>query len=571
MKELQPLKQREKLFTDFYVFDTETRGLRAKSDAFIFGVIFGHNFIKVLYSVDEFKKEFQDEKYYHKKVYAHNAEYDLNVIYDNIYELDRKAIFNGKFICCTNGNCTFADSMNIYPASVKEIGHISGLEKMELDEGFKQGTYTGIVKQTDIDYCIRDCEIIYNALYSIFSLVGSIKITLAGLSLDYFRRKFLKEKIVYNEYLCKYFFESYFGGRTEAFFIGKTNAICFDVNSMYPFAMKYCNFPNPKTLKIVPFCDAKVLVEKYLKYYEGVAHVKLFHETNYFGFLPLKKNGKLLFPCGTFDGWYNFNELRFAIENNVIKIINVKEVIFSEGILSPFIEFVDHNFRVKQESKDPLEIRQVKLLLNALYGKFAQRIKSEMIYIKDIEIQIGLIEEYEQKKQLIKIIPFNAERLDCFIEVKSNKGFLYNTIPVFSSYITSFARIELLKYMIKYKENNPLYCDTDSIFFETLPAIKESNELGKFKRENKLVTEIRGLKNYSYIENNISTDRIKGVPKNAIKTGANMYEYSTLIKTRESVARNQIVGINTKRTKVLSMKYDKRIVEKNGQTKAIIL
>jgi hypothetical protein len=571
MKELQPLKDREKLFTDFYVFDTETNGLRAKSDAFIFGVIYGHNFTKVLYSVDEFKKEFNDVRYKRKKVYAHNAEYDLNVIYDNIYELDRKAIFNGKFICCTNGNAMFADSMNIYPTSVKVIGSILGLEKQEIDNEYKEGTYKGIVTQKMIDYCIRDCEIVYNALYQIFQMVGSIKITLAGLSLDYFRRKFLKQKLVYNDFLSKYFFESYFGGRTEAFYIGKTNAYCYDMNSMYPDAMKYVTFPDPSKLRKANFCDIKIFVEKYLKYYEGVAYVKLFHEENYFGFLPYKKDNKLLFPCGTFEGWYNFNELRFAISEGVVKLISVYDIIYAEGVISPFIEFVDYNYNRRKNDPNELNKLIIKLLLNSLYGKFAQRIKSEMIYIENIEMQIGLIEEYEKEKTLIKIIPFNAERLDCFIEVKSNKGFLYNTIPVYSSYITSHARVKLLQNMLKYKEYKPLYCDTDSIFFEKLPPIADSTELGKFKRENKIVTEIRGLKNYTYIENEVSKDRIKGVPKNAIKTGVNQYEYSTLIKTRESIARNQIVGINTKRTKVLTMKYDKRIVIENGQTKAIIL
>jgi hypothetical protein len=571
MKELQPLKERNILLTDFYVFDTETNGLRAKSDAFIFGVIYGHNFTKVLYSVDDFKKEFKDERYKRKKVYAHNAEYDLNVIYDNIYELDRKAIFNGKFICCTNGNAMFADSMNIYPTSVKIIGSILGLEKQELENEYKEGTYKGTVTQKMIDYCIRDCEIVYNALYEIFTMVGSIKITLAGLSLDYFRRKFLKEKIVYNEYLCKYFFESYFGGRTEAFYIGKTNAYCYDINSMYPDAMKYCQFPNPKTLRKANFCDTKIFVEKYLQYYEGVAHVKLFHVEHFFGFLPFKKDGKLLFPTGTFEGWYNFNELRFAIEQGIVKLIRVMDIIYSEPVISPFIEFVDYNYERRKNDPNELNKLIIKLLLNSLYGKFAQRIKSEMIYIDNIETQIGLIEEYEKAKTLIKIIPFNAERLDCFIEVKSNKGFLYNTIPVYSSYITSHARVKLLQAMLQYKDKKPLYCDTDSIFFAELPDIKDSTELGKFKRENKIVTEIRGLKNYSYIEDEILKNRIKGVPKNAIKTGINQYEYSTLIKTRESVARNQVVGINTKRTKVLTMKYDKRIVDKNGETKAIIL
>ena len=67
-------------------------------DAFIFGVVYGYEYTKVIYSVKEFQDEFKQKRYSKKKVFAHNAEYDLNVLYDNIYELDKKAIFNGKFI-----------------------------------------------------------------------------------------------------------------------------------------------------------------------------------------------------------------------------------------------------------------------------------------------------------------------------------------------------------------------------------------------------------------------------------------------------------------------------------------
>ncbi len=120
---LYRLKPAKKLKLDFFVFDTETRGLRGKSDAFIFGVVYGYNYKNVIYTVDDFKKEFLKPMYKDKKVFAHNAEYDLGVIYDNIYAFDPKAIFNGKFICATNGNCLFADSGNIFPkTSVEKLG-----------------------------------------------------------------------------------------------------------------------------------------------------------------------------------------------------------------------------------------------------------------------------------------------------------------------------------------------------------------------------------------------------------------------------------------------------------------
>ena len=60
MKTLHRLNRKNKLLNDFYVFDTETKGLRAKPDAFIFGVVYGWDYQKVIYSVKDFIKEFPE-------------------------------------------------------------------------------------------------------------------------------------------------------------------------------------------------------------------------------------------------------------------------------------------------------------------------------------------------------------------------------------------------------------------------------------------------------------------------------------------------------------------------------
>lgn len=573
MKTLAKLKPKVSILDDkFFVFDVETKGLRAKSDVFIFGVIYGFNYLKILYNVEDFKNEFKKDIFKKKIIFAHNAEYDLSVIYDNIYVMDNKTIFNNRFISCSNNNCIFADSFNIFPTSVKKLGELIGLEKKEIEQQYITGEKITKVTKRMINYCIRDCEIVYKSLLKFFELTGGIKITLASISLMFFRRNFQQFHIDYNEQLTEYFFKSYYGGRVECFKLGKVKANVYDINSIYPYCMLQ-NFPNPKFLKYRSLITPKIFINKYLYSFEGCGYFEIEHKKCYFGFLPYKYNNKLIFPIGKIEGVWNFNEIRFALNNKMIKIIKIKYIIFAPHMKSPFINFVNDIYKLRQNTNDKFEKLLYKLELNSLYGKFAQKIKYEFIYIKDYNLEINKINEYEENNLLLEIKFFNALRKDCFLKVKTSKvKFIYNSIPVFSSYITSYARIFLLQNLLNNKRNNPVYCDTDSIFFEKKPNLDCSkNELGKWKKEDKIITEIRGLKNYKFILDNKEQEKIKGVPKNAKKTGMNEYSYQTLLKTREALIRNLPPGILTNRKKILSLVYDKREILENGNTYTIRL
>jgi len=462
----------------------------------------------------------------------------------------------------------FADSLNIFPTSVKEIGKMMKLEKQELSKVFWEKSE---VTQKDIDYCIRDCEIIFNALLQIFDLVGNVKITLAGLSLDLFRRKYQKFHIDYNEELTNYFFHSYYGGRCEAFYIGELEGIVYDANSMYPDAMFKTRFPNPKYLNKKAFVPLETFHVKFLENYEGCAYVKIKHNKTTYGFLPHRMNNKLMFPIGEFTGWWNFNELRFAIKEKAIEIIEVMEMIYAVPMDSPFKEFVTDCYKNRFASEQEFIAYLWKIIMNALYGKFAQKIETEFIYIKDMQKEYKTIQEYRDSGKLKKISIFNEMRDDCFLEISANdKSYVYNTIPLFSSYITSFARIHLLEHLIKYEKYLPAYCDTDSIFYRIDPQIDSSSVLGEWKKENKIITEINGLKNYSYIYAGEIKTKIKGIPKTAIKDGEK-YTYYNLLKTKEALRRNMKPGTYIKREKTLKGKYDKRNVKEDGNTEPIEL
>ena len=88
-----------KLKYNFFVFDTETTKLEPMPKNFVFGVIYGFNYQKVIYSVADFKKEFNHKRYENKFIFAHNAEFDLLTIFGNIIiNIDNSAVFNGRFI-----------------------------------------------------------------------------------------------------------------------------------------------------------------------------------------------------------------------------------------------------------------------------------------------------------------------------------------------------------------------------------------------------------------------------------------------------------------------------------------
>lgn len=596
MGRLTRLQPSTKILSDFYVFDTETaiknsKGLNWNLEGeFIFGVIYGFNYTKVIHNKQEMIDTFKEPRFRKKKVFAHNAEFDLNVLFGNVFYLDPKTIFNGtRFIGATNGNCYFADSANIFVGrSVDEIGKMIGTQKPSLGDSEMISKSVG---KDEINRCITDCQIVWDALIKTFEFAGDIKITQASLSLTYFRRYHLPYNIDFNENVS-FFWDSYYGGRTEAFKIGKTNARVIDVNSMYPFAMKETQFPNPKYLKKIN-SPSKEKFLQYIKDFEGMAKCKVFHPEKFIGLLPYKDDkGKLTFPNGTFTGLWNFNELRFAIENGV-EILNIDYCVIGQPMKSIFVSFVDtlNIEKIKSENAgNEFDRDKTKRFSNSLYGKFGQRIKDEQIYLPDYEKAFDLIQEYQRKGLFLKLSLFNSERKDAFLVLKSVRGkSISNAIPSFASYVTSYARVLLLKKLLEFQNKGLVYCDTDSVFFENEIGIENEYHLGGWKLENKIVTEVLGLKNYKYIKSGKEFWRVKGIPtisdKKVIKiegetrkelakikqTGEKEFTYINLSKTKESLRHGKEARKLTERIKELKHKYDKRIVFNDGNTKPITI
>lgn len=555
------------ILRSFFVFDIETTKLEPVPRNFVFGVLYGFDFCKVIYSVEDFKKEFKKKKYKGKTIFAHNAEFDLLGIYGNIYKnLDRTALFNGKFIMAKSNGVTFADSLNILLGSVEKIGEKLGFKK-DINEKIKEGKLTKInITKEDIDYCIKDCQIVYEALKPIFIEIGSIKITLSSISLADFRRNYLKKDIHFNELVYE-FYDSYYGGRTEAFKIGYIKkSRMFDINSLYPSVMIDTYYPDVSKLVRVDKLNLKEF-NTILNTMEGMANISVSHNDTYFGSLPYRFEGKLLFPVGCYTGTWNFNEIRYAISIGYIDILRVNYSIHSTPVKSPFNDFIKSLYRDRLNESNELKKYFIKIKMNSLYGRMGMRKKFKTEYFESIPLEI--LNSLQKQNKFYKLDIFSEVRQDCFLETENEKmKNSFFAIPTFASYITSYARIKLMEGLIANEKNNVSYCDTDSIALDGEFIGEVSDKLGAWKKEKKEIIEIRGLKNYTCIEEGVLSEVIKGVSKRATKVD-NTYFTEKYYKTKQALRQSKEAGSSYTEKKTLTHTYNKRFILKNGNTKPI--
>lgn len=554
----------------FFVFDTETGSLKngvieyflsARPEHLLFGCVYGMYrgklYKKVLHSAEEFRKEFKRRMYRGAIVYAHNAEYDLSAVYGNIYKLDSDAVFNGKFIACSNGVCTFADSFNLLPAKVEKLGELLNLPKLKLGGTSMKRNVADMWK--DVEYCFRDCEIVFKSLQEIFADLEP-SFTIGSLSLKLFRTQYLKKTIKVSP-LADHFFEALYGGRTEAFYIGKCAGYVYDINSAYPDTMQKDQLPNCTTLKLV---HPKSMKE--LEGLEGMIRAKVIVDDNEeYPALPVRHDNRLIFPVGKLRGSWTLCEFRYALKNTKMRLIEIESAIVSRPIASPFTDYITDNYRKRLATTNEFQKLYRKLFMNNLYGKLIQRAREDFHYCETQREAFKFIRDKKIKRaELVEV------QDGFFVKYEKNQIFQH-TIAPWGAYITSRVRIKLHALGKKYFDHL-LYCDTDSNVL-SIKLDLNSQQLGGWKREKKLITKIRALKDYVYtdLESGETNTALKGVKKDAVSLDeyANAFLQKRMVKTRESMRRidNLPPGTFIQQMKFVSGDYKKRHVFKDGTTK----
>ncbi|MDW8005045.1 MAG: DNA polymerase [Thermofilaceae archaeon] len=278
-----------------------------------------------------------------------------------------------------------------------------------------------------------------------------------------------------------------------------------------------------------------------------------------------KKTGKLIFPTGKFETVLATPELREGWKY----IEKVKELVVYET-KKVFEKYVDYFYKKRIEAKqqnDKVHDLLYKLLLNSLYGKFAEvKVEGEKYFFCPQEKRSRVL----LSKRGYKIIITPPLGKIIYGEKREKTRF-----TAVSAVITSYARVKLLKTMEKAGIENVVYCDTDSLFLINPVVVKEKlgeeldgSTLGKLKIESieKKVTIV-----LPKVYKTDSKIKIKGVPKRAAQELTKKYRFERVVGPLEQLKRKIPWGIIWETDeKKIEARYDKRIVLPDNTTKPLV-
>lgn len=495
--------------------------------------------------------------------FAHNLYFDIISMLKNTKHIEtiKPLELHGSFIKANwkiNDNQTirFYDTFSHLKGRLAKLGEILGIEKLEkpvfLGKKPKDKAEWKILKE----YNIRDsvvCLRIADFLQKNYNKIGcNMKVTLPSTSMDLYKRKYQKESISQPpRWVLDKQYNAMRGGRTEVIRRGKIeNCKIYDVRSMYPAQMLYKEFPHPN------YCHYKKYSKTNWRMYnienrEGISKVEMTSPYIHIPYLPVRMNSKLLFPIGLIKGWYTHYEIRKAIELGY-EIKTVKETFYYTRTFTPFRDFVTDMYGKRMDSGKNESMKLFyKILMNSLFGKFAQKIERG--------IQIRHINTFSKKE-----LNYLMNNTNCKIDFQGCYVYYGKTLteqfpsyinPILSTYITAYAR----DYLFSIKPKDTYYMDTDSFITKEDMTEECGVMLGELELQETIKTGILVRPKMYEINGKI---KIKGCPRaqdivSLIKSG--IYKYTKMSKYRESIRRKLDFNEVLKVEKRLNLEDNKRV------------
>lgn len=380
-------------------------------------------------------------------LYALNVGYDMgNLFADCLDELDCTLI-GGRIIKGQWGPIKLVDVWNIWQCSVKKLGEVFELAKLETKD-----------MANDKEYVFRDVEIIREAMLYAWRFadeigLGNVPPTMGSFGVNLWK-SWGGQTVHHSGEMTR---EAIYGGRVEIFKPINSEQVAYcDINSLYPFVMTK-EFPGELE-------NTGTELKKF-----GIAQVTLDIPEREIMVLPWRSpEGKIFYPFGKITGVWTIAEIR-AAEKRGAKILAVHDALSTDESISPYRDYVTRIYLRRKASKSKVEKNFYKLLMNTLYG----RTGTQGIISRTVELT---------ERTMGKGIEFGRRTLiDYAMPLPEEVNWSH------SAYITAYGRLELLKYLEKIGADKLIYCDTDSVIFDCPGEIPfpTGNELGEMKIEQR--------------------------------------------------------------------------------------
>lgn len=406
--------------------------------------------------------------------YAHaGGLFDMVFILEYLVDNPRPGV---SIQCCLSGSSAiivkikrgdsswyFVDSWRLIASPLRKIAEMMGQKK------------GGAANSTDLFYAPlpeliayneQDCRILYDAIRgfetTILSIGGQLQKTAASTALDLFRRVFLKRDIATDDGVNRVSRIAYCGSRVEVFEQDCTQSDYYDVNSSFPYAM---TFPCPGNLSRIG-----------RNYKQGeIALVKATIKVPPMNIPPAPFRGedkRIYFPTGTWNSWFSSVDLE-AVEDYGGSIVKIEEC----KVFEPFTDlrdFAQTLFQYKEDA-DPnsADFMFWKILMNSLYGKFAEGSQKQKVVINPPPDFFKIPEREPGGLGREIYMP----GVHCLVE---EKDIPHAHVPI-SLHITSIARRVLGDYLRE--SPRVYYCDTDGFAVPDTMHYPCSKKLGGLKLE----------------------------------------------------------------------------------------
>ena len=402
-----------------------------------------------------------------------------------------------------------------------------GKDKETIDR-LREDKYKSIFKnnwslqEECINYLEKDLKSLYEVLiefsktlYMLFDVQMIENLTISGISMKIFFAKYYSSKknplpLINNRLYYNDIHKAYYGGRVEVYnptIEKNSTAYYYDVNSLYPFASIKNPLPGLQSTYI-----ETISKDLDIKSLFGFFYCKVESGNRYLGLLPYRtEKNSLLFPVGSWEGWYFSEEIKFAAQHGY-KIRIIKGYRFNKSY-NVFDDFVTDIYKIKSNPRNKSEKTVAKLLLNGIIGKFGMDFLKQITQLLDkekynkiaitrilrdsIEIDDNLyLDTY--KPSIDKDVCYSFD-LD-FAEVLNSENYdenisggTYKNVSITTAAaVLSYARIHMAKIMlyILSKGGKIYYSDTDSIVTDLkLPQdLVDPTEIGKLKLEYEIST-----------------------------------------------------------------------------------
>lgn len=408
-----------------------------------------------------------------------------------------------------------------------------------------------------------------HTMFTKFNISITDSLTISGLANKIFRRHHYHNEVIpliNNKTLYNEIKQAYYGGCTEVYKPYGQNLYYYDVNSLYP-NVALNSLPGLQCTYLEFFHD-KDIDDLFGFFYCKIDTNNAYNK--YIGLLPYrtKKHG-LLFPLGSWEGWYFSEELKLAkqlgYKINIIKgySFNKEENIFKD--------YVETLYDIKSTAGNNKSLKSVaKLFLNSLLGRFGLRLDFNITDIVDEKqfdriASTRAINSYVQLNNNTYLVNYNTDiDLDICkgssVDISKVSDILVNnenvtrnkydsvSVPI-SAAITAYGRIHMAKIKLEIlnKGGKIYYSDTDIIVtnIELPESMVNNKDIGKLKLEHK-VKEAYFISNKTYciIDNNDElTKKAKGVNRNqlTLKDYQDMYTKNKSITTvRKDFVRGKL-------------------------------